>query len=135
MVVPFAASLQFFTVHSPRHAIELVLSTVNVLVSLAELGLLNSVVGSSSRLDQQKLLVQTLHLALLAVAYAKVWVWIGNDIVNGPQSKLDNRLYAGGWSAVNVVTILYVGWWMLELAKGRVMERWKGRIREGEGGV
>lgn len=134
MVIPFAASLQFFTMHSPKYAIELVLSTVNVFVSLAELGLLNSVVGSSSRLDQQKLLVQTLHLALLAVAYAKVWVWIGNDIVNGPESKLDNRLYAGGWGAVNVVTILYVGWWMLELAKGRVMERWKGRVRENEEG-
>lgn len=76
------------------------------------------------------MLVQMLHLSLLAVAYANVWVWIGNDIVNGPEQELDGRLYGGGWSAVNVVVSLYAGWWMLELAKGRMMERWKGRVRE-----
>lgn len=133
MVIPFAATLQFFTTQSPKPPLELVLNTANILVSLAELGLLNSVAGSSSCRDQQKLLVQTLNLALLAAAYAKVWVWIGNDIVNGPESELDSRLYVGGWRAVNVVTILYVGWWMLEQAKGRMMERWKGRAREEEG--
>lgn len=78
------------------------------------------------------MLVQTLHLALLAAAYAKVWVWIGNDIVNGPGRELDSRLYGGGWSAVNVVASLYLGWWMMELAKGRVMERWRGRVQEEE---
>lgn len=79
------------------------------------------------------MLVQTLHLALLAAAYAKIWVWIGNDIVNGPEQELDSRLYGGGWRAVNVVASLYLGWWMMELAKGRMMERWRGgRVQEEE---
>lgn len=132
MVLPFAASLDYFTTQSRKHPLELVLNTVNILVALAELGLLNSVTTSSSRRDQQRMLVQTLNLALLAAAYAKIWVWIGNDIVNGPEQELDSRLYGGGWSAVNVVASLYAGWWMMELVKGRVMERWRGRVQEEE---
>lgn len=131
MVLPFSSTLfYFFFLHPldyPVVPLEMVLNTVNIGVAIAEVFFLNSVTVSSSRRDQRRMLVQALHLALLAVCYCKVWVWIGNGIVHGP-GELDWRLFGGGWKAVNVVLGVYAGLWMLELVKGRILEWRKGVI-------
>lgn len=125
MVFPFASTLFYFSLLYPSShpvvLLEVVLNTFNVGIVLTELFFLNSVAISSSRRDQRRMLVQIMHLALLAASYCKIWVWIGNNMVNGPGKELDWRLFGGGWKAVNVVGKVYVGWWMLELVKGQIL--------------
>lgn len=81
------------------------------------------------------MLVQTLNLALLTIVYCKLWTCIGNAIVHGPGKELDWRFFGESWKdccasltlvAVNVVCGVYAVWWMLELAKGWILE-WRER--------
>lgn len=133
MILPVASALCYFTTtaaETTEGAVDAALCTLGAAVVLAELLLLNSVVVVAARC----VLVQMLQLAVLAVGYASVWVWVGSAVVNGRGRPLDSRLYGGGgWRAADVVVGLCVGWWGLERVKGRVLE-W-GRRRAAGGGA
>ncbi|PWW79070.1 hypothetical protein C7212DRAFT_350281 [Tuber magnatum] len=104
---------------------ELLISTLNTPVVLAEILLLNSVTLNTRLLSPR---LRAPEIALWVVVYVDAWVWLGNAEVEGVwRQKLDWRFLGEGWGRGGVwktfrwivgANVVYFGLWWLGVGKG-----------------
>ena len=120
---------QNFSRSYPTTAPEVLINTLNSLVAIIEVMLLNSVVANTSALSP---MFRAPEIAFCAIAYADIWAWLGNAIVNGVlQTDLDWRFLGEDWKdggvwktlwLVSNTLCVYTALWFGQVCKGFVTE-------------
>ncbi|CAZ80940.1 unnamed protein product [Tuber melanosporum] len=117
---------------------ELLISTLNTPIVLAEILLLNSVTPNTTLLSPR---VRALEITFWVVVYVDVWVWLGNAVVEGGR-ELDWRFLGEGWGQggflktvgwVVGANAVYFGLWWVGVGKGLVMKCLRARKVRGGG--
>ncbi|CUS07369.1 unnamed protein product [Tuber aestivum] len=128
--------------HPPLHlsAPELLISTLNTPVVLAEMLLLNSVTPNTTLLSPG---VRALEIAFWVVVYVDAWVWLGNAEVEGVGGQgLDWRFLGEGWGRGGIwktfgwvvgANAVYFGLWWVGAGKGLVMKCLRAQKVRGRG--
>lgn len=108
---------------------ELLISTLNTPIALAEILLLNSVTPNTTLLSPR---VRAPEIAFWVVMYVVVWVRLGNFWIKGALGRgLDWRLLGPGWGQGGVwkivgwvvgANVVYFGLWWVGVAKALVMK-------------